>query len=118
MAIIAMTLVAAVALLHFYILYLEMFCWTTPKGRKAFGLTEEFAESSKVLAANQGLYNGFLGAGLLWGLWLGEAGQSVVVFFLICVLVAGLYGGMTANKKIIFIQAAPSAISLLAVTLL
>lgn len=118
MAVVAMILVAAVALLHFYILYLEMFCWTTPKGRKAFGLSEEFAEASKVLAANQGLYNGFLGAGLLWGLWLGETGQPMVIFFLLCVLVAGFYGGMTSSKKILFIQAVPSAISLLAVTLL
>lgn len=115
MAVVAMILVAAVALLHFYILYLEMFCWTTPKGRKAFGLTEEFAASTKVLAANQGLYNGFLGAGLLWGLWLGQNGQSVVVFFLLCVLVAGIYGGISSSKKILYIQALPSAITLLSI---
>ncbi|KZN13927.1 DUF1304 domain-containing protein [Marinomonas sp. TW1] len=118
MATLAMVLVTAVALLHFYILYLEMFCWTSPKGRRAFGLSEEFAVSTKVLAANQGLYNGFLGAGLLWGLWLGQSGQSVVVFFLLCVLLAGLYGGISANKKILYIQALPSAITLLSIYLL
>ncbi|PIM52212.1 hypothetical protein CS062_15950 [Roseateles chitinivorans] len=104
--------VALVALIHVYILVLEMFLWTTPTGRKAFGLTPEFAEASKVLAANQGLYNGFLAAGLIWGLVLGAAGGPVKVFFLACVLVAGLYGAATASRKILFIQALPAAIGL------
>lgn len=109
--------VALVGLIHVYILVLEMFLWTTPKGRKTFGLTPEFAEASKVLAANQGLYNGFLAAGLFWGLALGPAGTSVKVFFLACVLVAGLYGAATANKRILFIQAVPAGIGLLALLL-
>lgn len=111
-AIAANIVVALVALIHVYILILEMFLWTTPKGRKAFGLTPEFAEASKVLAANQGLYNGFLAAGLIWGLALGAAGGPVKVFFLACVLVAGLYGAATASRKILFIQALPAAIGL------
>lgn len=108
----ANVVVGLVALLHVYILMLEMFLWTTPRGRKAFGLTPEFAEQTKVLAANQGLYNGFLAAGLFWGLWLGPAGNSVKVFFLLCVLVAGIYGAATANKRILFIQAVPAALGL------
>jgi len=109
---VANVLVALMALLHVYILVLEMFLWTTPRGRKAFGTTPEFAEQSKVLAANQGIYNGFLAAGLLWGLLLGPAGYGVKLFFLGCILVAGLYGGMTATRKILFIQAVPAAISI------
>ena len=89
-----------------------MFLWDTPKGHKAFGLTPEFAKASKVLAANQGLYNGFLAAGLVWGLWLGSAGLSVKVFFLLCVLVAGVYGAATSSKRILFIQAVPATIGL------
>jgi putative membrane protein len=89
MAIASNVVVALVALIHVYIVVLEMFLWTTPTGRKAFGLTAEFAEQTKVLAANQGLYNGFLAAGLIWGLTLGDAGHAVKVFFLLCVLVAG-----------------------------
>jgi putative membrane protein len=112
MATAATVLVALVALLHVYILVLEMFLWTKPAGRKAFGLTKEGAESTKVLAANQGLYNGFLAAGLFWGLYLGAAGFQVKVFFLICVIVAGVYGAATANKKILFIQAMPAALAL------
>lgn len=108
----AQTVVALVGLLHVYILVLEMFWWTTPRGRKAFNLTPEFAEATKVLAANQGLYNGFLAAGLFWGLWLGAAGKPVQAFFLICVLVAGLYGAATASRRILFIQAVPAAIGL------
>jgi putative membrane protein len=103
--------VALIALLHVYILVLEMFLWTTPRGRRAFGTTPEFAEQSKVLAANQGLYNGFLAAGLVWGLTLGPAGYGVKLFFLGCVFVAGLYGGFTATRKILFIQAIPAAIA-------
>ena len=109
---VANVVVLLVALLHVYILVLEMFLWDKPRGLKAFGLTPEFAAQSKVLAANQGLYNGFLAAGLFWGLYLGDAGQSVKVFFLLCVLVAGLYGGATANKRILFIQALPAALGL------
>lgn len=101
-----------VALLHAYFLYLEMFMWDTPKGRKAFGLTPEFSAASKVLAANQGLYNGFLAAGLLWGAWQGRAGLSFSVFFLGCVVVAGLYGAATSSKKILFVQAMPGALAL------
>lgn len=103
---------ALVALLHVYFMVLEMFLWTRPAGRKAFGLTVEQAEATKVLAANQGLYNGFLAAGLLWGLSLGAAGGPVKVFFLGCVLVAGLYGAMTASRKILFIQGMPAALGL------
>lgn len=104
--------VGLIGVLHVYILVLEMFLWTTPRGRKAFGLTADFAEQTKVLAANQGLYNGFLAAGLFWGLSLGPAGSPVKVFFLLCVLVAGVYGAATANKRILFIQAVPAAIGL------
>ena len=112
LATVANIVVALIALLHVYILVLEMFLWTTPRGRKAFGTTAEFAEQSKVLAANQGLYNGFLAAGLVWGLWLGPAGYGAKLFFLGCVLVAGIYGGATANKRILFIQAIPAAIGI------
>ncbi|MBL0940417.1 MAG: DUF1304 domain-containing protein [Gemmatimonadaceae bacterium] len=106
---------ALVGILHFYILMLEMFWWTTPRGRRAFGTTPEFAESTKVLAANQGLYNGFLAAGLLWGVWLGPDGLSVRLFFLGCVIVAGLYGAATASRKILFVQAVPALLVLLLV---
>jgi len=109
---IANVLVALMALLHVYILVLEMFLWTTGRGRKAFGTTPEFAEASKVLAANQGLYNGFLAAGLAWGLALGPAGDGIKLFFLGCILVAGLYGGLTATRKILFIQAVPALLSI------
>ena len=108
----ALALVALMALLHVYILVLEMFLWTTKRGRRAFGTTPEFAEASRVLAANQGLYNGFLAAGLVWGLTLGPAGYSVKLFFLGCILVAGIYGGITATRKILFIQAIPAAIGI------
>ncbi|RBA22921.1 DUF1304 domain-containing protein [Herminiimonas fonticola] len=106
-----------VAVLHVYILYLEMFLWDTPKGRKTFGLTKEFSAASKVLAANQGLYNGFLAAGLVWGMWLGSAGASVKIFFLACVVVAGVFGAATSSKKILFVQALPGAIALALVIL-
>ena len=113
---IANLLVALIALLHVYFLLLEMFLWTTPRGRRTFGTTPEFAQQSKVLAANQGLYNGFLAAGLVWSLCLGPAGFGVKVFFLICVVVAGLYGGFTASRKILFIQAIPAVVTLALVT--
>ncbi len=109
---VANVLVALMALLHVYILVLEMFLWTTPRGRKAFGTTKEFAEQSKTLAANQGLYNGFLAAGLVWGLSLDPVGFEVKIFFLACILVAGIYGGLTATRKILFIQAIPAAITI------
>ncbi len=113
----AYVLVALVAIEHIYILVLEMFLWTTPRGMEAFGLTPEFAEQTAVLAANQGLYNGFLAAGLIWGLMLKDDGFGVRVFFLSCVIVAGIFGGITAKPSILFIQAVPAAIAL-AVTLL
>jgi len=96
---------------------LEMFLWDKPAGLRAFGQSLEKAQASKVLAANQGLYNGFLAAGLFWGLSLGAAGDSIKVFFLSCVLVAGIYGAATASRKILFIQAVPAALGLLLVLL-
>lgn len=112
MSLVADLVVALVALLHVWILVLEMWLWERPLGRKAFGLTPEFARATRVLAANQGLYNGFLAAGLVWGLSLGPAGLGVKVFFLACVLVAGLYGAATASRKILYIQALPAALGL------
>ena len=111
---IAIALVVVVALLHAYFLVLEMFLWTKPAGRRAFGTTREQAEQSKVLAANQGLYNGFLAAGLLWGLTLGAAGRGVVIFFLLCVIAAGVFGAATASRKILYVQALPGALALAA----
>jgi putative membrane protein len=104
--------VGLISLLHVYILVLEMFLWNTPRGRKAFGLTPEFAAATRTLAANQGLYNGFLAAGLFWGLSQGAAGDGVKLFFLGCVLVAGLYGAATASRRILFVQALPAAVAL------
>ncbi len=112
MSLIANIVVGLIGVLHVYILVLEMFLWDKPAGMKAFGNTQAAATASKVLAANQGLYNGFLAAGLFWGLSLGAAGASVKVFFLLCVLVAGLYGAATASRKILYIQAIPAAIGL------
>jgi putative membrane protein len=117
MSLVATAIVALLALIHVYILVLEMFLWNTPKGHKAFNLTPEFAAQTQVLAANQGLYNGFLAAGLFWGLWLGTEGFAVNVFFLACILVAGVYGAATATRKILFIQAVPAALGLLALFL-
>ena len=117
MSIAANVVVALIGVLHVYILVLEMFLWYKPKGLKAFGQTPAQAAATKVLAANQGLYNGFLAAGLFWGLSLGAGGTGVRVFFLGCVLVAGLYGAATANKRILFIQAIPAAIGLALVLL-
>lgn len=104
--------VLLIALFHVYILVLEMFLWDKPRGMRAFALSAEKAEMTKVMAANQGLYNGFLAAGLFWGLWQGTAGDDVKFFFLGCILVAGLYGGATASRKIYFIQAMPAAIGI------
>ncbi|HET6552369.1 MAG TPA: DUF1304 domain-containing protein [Dyella sp.] len=117
MSLVAQLVVALVALLHVWFLVLEMFLWTRPSGRRAFGLSAEFAQQSRVLAANQGLYNGFLAAGLLWGLWLGAAGRPVLLFFLGCVLVAGLFGGFTATRKVLWIQALPALIAITLVLL-
>ena len=103
--------VAAIAALHLYILALEMFLWET-RGLAVFRLSPEFARASKALAANQGLYNGFLAVGLLWGLWLGAAGREIVIFFLLCVIVAGLFGASTVARKIFFVQTAPALIAL------
>ena len=108
-------LTGLVALIHLYIVILEMVLWDTPRGRKAFGTTEEFARASKVLAANQGLYNGFLAAGLIWGIWLGEAGDPVKIFFLLCVAVAGAYGAATVGIRILLIQTVPALLALAAV---
>jgi putative membrane protein len=109
---IANVVVGTVALLHVWFLALEMFLWDKPAGLKAFGQTLEAARASKVLAANQGLYNGFLAAGLAWGLLLGAEGKPIKVFFLACIVVAGVYGAFTASRKILFIQALPAAIGL------
>ncbi len=109
---VADVIIALVALLHSYFLVLEMFLWDKPAGMRAFGLTPEFAKASKTLAANQGLYNGFLAAGLIWGLSLGAAGTGIKVFFLICILIAGIYGAATASRKILYVQALPAAIAL------
>jgi putative membrane protein len=112
---IANILTGLVALIHLYIVVLEMFLWDTPRGRKAFGTTEAFAKESKVLAANQGLYNGFLAAGLIWGIWLGDAGDPVKIFFLLCVAVTGAYGAATVGVRILLIQTVPALIALAAV---
>jgi putative membrane protein len=112
-SIVAGVLVALVASLHLYFLVLEMFLWTTPTGRRVFGLEAAFAEESRSLAANQGLYNGFLVAGLVWGLVADRT--DVKVFFLACVIVAGLYGAATVSRRILVVQAVPAALALVAV---
>ena len=115
MDVIATVLVVLVALLHGYFLVLEMFLWTKPLGLKTFRNTPEKAETTRVLAANQGLYNGFLAAGLLWGLLTSQ--WNVVVFFLLCVIVAALYGAWSVNKRIFFVQGLPAIAALGAVWL-
>ncbi len=115
MSVLASVLVGIVALLHLWFLVLEMFLWDTPLGRKTFGLKPDFASQSKVLAANQGLYNGFLAAGLLWSLYpIGAPGAATTIatFFLSCVIVAGIYGAATAARAIMFIQALPALVAL------
>ena len=99
--------------MHGYFLVLEMFLWRTPFGRRTFRTTPEVAESSAVLAANQGLYNGFLAAGLLWALvWYGVvSGRAILTFFLACILVAGIFGGVTVSRRILIVQAVPAAIA-------
>lgn len=119
MTLVANILVALVALIHVYIVLLEMVWWTSPRGQKAFGLTPEFAEQTKTLAGNQGLYNGFLAAGLIWGLFhpdLAVAWQ-IKLFFLACVAVAGIYGAATASRKILFVQTLPAVLAIIALVL-
>jgi putative membrane protein len=109
--------VGLVAVLHLYFLTLEMFLWKKPLGRRTFGLTPELAEATASLAANQGLYNGFLAAGLIWGIALGAGGFAIELFFLGCVIVAGLFGAATASRKILWVQAVPGAVALALVLL-
>lgn len=113
MLIVANVLVALVALIHVYILILEMFLWTTPRGQRAFGLTPEFARQTRVLGLNQGLYNGFLAAGLVWGLIAGDLGAKV--FFLACVAIAGVVGALTSSRRILVIQTVPAVLALILV---
>lgn len=119
MGIVAFVVVALVALLHVYIMLLEMLWWDTPRGQKAFGLSPEFARSTKVLAINQGLYNGFLAAGLFWGLFHPDrqVAWQIQLFFLACVAVAGIVGAVTSSRKILFIQTVPAVIAIIAVVL-
>jgi putative membrane protein len=114
MDVLAIILVGVVALEHIYILCLEMFLWTTPRALKVFGMAKDEAETSKVLAANLGLYNGFLAAGLIWGLVhpTVEIGTQVQCFFLGCVIVAAIYGGATAKKSILLVQGVPATLAL------
>jgi putative membrane protein len=113
MSITATVAVLLIAALHLYILVLEMFLWTTPRARGAFGTTAQFAQESKALAANQGLYNGFLAAGLVWGAVAADpVGFQAKVFFLVCVAVAGLYGAATASRRILFVQTVPALVAL------
>ncbi len=111
MTIAANLVIAVVAILHLGFLVLEMFLWNHPVGRKTFKMTPEYSQASASLAANQGLYNGFLAAGLIWGLFSGEL--SVKFFFLVCVLIAGIFGGMTAKRSILYMQALPALLGLL-----
>jgi len=112
MALLTTLLIGLIALLHIYFLILEMFLWDKPTGRRVFKLTPEFATASKALAANQGLYNGFLAAGLLWGLSLGIDGLHIKMFFLACVLIAGIFGAMTVSRRILYIQGVPALLAL------
>jgi putative membrane protein len=105
--------VALVALLHLYFLVLEMFYWEKPLGLRTFAIKPEFAKATRSLAANQGLYNGFLAAGLIWGLSLGGSGTQIKIFFLICIIIAGVFGALTASRKILYVQALPAAIALI-----
>ena len=116
MATLAAALVIVVAAIHVYIVILEMFLWRTPRGMRSFGTDQAFADASAALAANQGLYNGFLVAGLVWGLLAGGmVGFQVKLFFLACVIVAGVYGAATVNRRILGVQAIPAALALVAV---
>lgn len=115
MTLAAQLIVALVALLHLYFLVLEMFLWETPTGLRIFRQSKEQAAASKTLAANQGLYNGFLAAGLVWGLWLGAAGTAITLFFLSCVVVAGVFGAVTVSRRILYVQAVPALAGILLV---
>ena len=115
MNIVANILVVLVVVLHLGFLALEMFFWDHPFGRKRFGMTPEYSKASAPLAANQGLYNGFLAAGLVWGLVAGDT--SIEIFFLVCVVIAGVYGGFTAKRSILYMQALPGLLALIAVYL-
>ncbi len=106
-------MVAVVAVMHIYFMIVEMFLWSKTYGRKVFGLSQELAEQTRPLAANQGLYNGFLAAGLIWSLFSSIAAFDLKVFFLGCVIVAGVYGGRTVNRKILWVQAIPAALALI-----
>ncbi|QKV79160.1 DUF1304 domain-containing protein [Amycolatopsis sp. Hca4] len=118
MTIVADILVGLVALIHLYIVVLEMFLWTTPRARAGFGTTKEFAEETKTLAANQGLYNGFLALALIWGLIASDpTGFQLKLYGIVCVIVAGLYGAATASKRILFVQVVPGALALIALLL-
>ena len=119
MAIIINLMVGFVAFLHLVFLFLEMFLWNTKIGHNIFKLDSDFAKKSSVLASNQGLYNGFLAAGLIWSLCTSDGQESfhLKVFFLVCVIVAGVYGAMTANKNIFFLQAMPAIVALLLVVI-
>lgn len=114
---ISTALVLIIGFVHVYILILEMFLWESHRARRAFGTTPEFAKATKVFAANQGLYNGFLAAGLFYSLWLSVAGDGRpwALFFLLCVGIAGLFGAPTANRRILFIQALPAGVALVCV---
>lgn len=115
MTIVADVLIGLVALIHVYIVVLEMFLWTTPRARAGFGTTVEFAEQTKTLAANQGLYNGFLALALVWGLAASQF--QLQLYGLVCVIIAGLYGAATASKRILFVQVVPGALALIALLL-
>ena len=117
MEILAKVLVGLVAALHVYILVMEMFLWQKKPGMSFHGFDPEMARATAAMAANQGLYNGFLGAGLVWGLLLGPLGHAVILFFLGCVIVAGVFGAATAARKILFIQAVPAAVAMALVLL-
>ena len=118
MNIVADVLVGIVALIHLYIVVLEMVLWTTPRARAAFGTTKEFAEESKTLAANQGLYNGFLALALVWGLIASDpTGFQLKLYGIVCVIIAGLYGAATASKRILFVQVLPGSLALIALLL-
>jgi len=111
MSTLTIIVISIVIVLHILFLILEMFLWNTPYGRKTFALSEDYAKQSATLAANQGLYNGFLAAGLLWGL-ISTGGFDALIFFLCCIIIAGIYGGITANRSILWLQALPAAIAL------
>jgi putative membrane protein len=109
--------VSAVAMLHMIFMYMECVLWNRPAGRRIFAMSEKQAAQTAVLAANQGLYNGFLAAGLVWGLLHDTCGKQIAVFFLVCIVIAGVFGGMTANRLILWLQGLPGALALLLVLL-